>query len=109
MPDEPPPPVNAPPTTTLGEEKTKAGQRFVNMIWEANQGIISLAVVGTTLFVAALLVLKSNDVAASQEQRIMADKAFQLLISLVSGIIGFYFGRTNHQKTGGVGPNDTGR
>ena len=35
--------------------------------------------------------------------------AFLFLSSTSSGIIGFYFARTNHQRIGGVGADDVGR
>jgi hypothetical protein len=37
----------------------------------------------------------------------MKDKAFQLIGNTLFVVIGFYFGRTNHQKIGGVGGNST--
>lgn len=100
---------NIAPTTTAAEDLTKAGQRFVNLIWESIQGVIALGVVGTTLFISgriALIVLKTD---SSERQLSVAMSAFLLISNLASLVVGFYFGRTNHQKTGGVGINDTGR
>lgn len=100
---------NIAPTTTEAQDKVKAGQRFVNMIWETMQALIAASVVGSTLFVAgriALLVMLPN---ATEKQTSSANTAFMLISNLASLIVGFYFGRTNHQKTGGVGASDEGR
>jgi hypothetical protein len=76
-----------------------AGQRRVNLIWEVTQGIIALAVTLTTLAVAAVLVLQGDKGGAP----------LSLLSNTFFLIVGFYFGRTNHQKTGGVVGGDSGR
>lgn len=70
-----------------------AGQRRVNLIWELTQASIAIGVTGTTLWVA-------SHSPATQEG--LLSNAFFL-------VIGFYFGRTNHQRTGGVGPSEIGR
>ena len=101
---------NTAPNTTEAEDKTKAGQRMVNLIWETVQAIIALTVVAAALYIAgriALLVVGERD--PTERQLSMAMAAFLLVSNLVSLICGFYFGRTNHQKTGGVGINDAGR
>ncbi len=96
----------APPTA----EALKAhGQRRVNLIWETMQAAIAAAVVGSTLFVSSKLALLVLLPLASERQLASADRAFMLISNLVSLIIGFYFGRTNHQRTGGVGNNESGR
>lgn len=64
-----------------------AGQRRVNLIWESTQATIALGVTGTTLYVTANTV---------------SETAFALLSNGFFLVIGFYFGRTNHQKTGGI-------
>ena len=91
------------------KELTHQGQRRVNLIWEVMQASIALSVVGTVLYIAARISLLVLDINASEKQAAMAITAFMLLSNLVSLVIGFYFGRTNHQKTGGVGINDEGR
>lgn len=79
--------------------KRTAGQRAINAIWEVTQAIIALSVTLATLYAAVTLVLKGQP----------ADAAFLLLSNAFFLVIGFYFGRTNHQRIGGVGPVDGGR
>lgn len=80
---------------------TTAGQRRINIIWEVTQALIALAVTGTSLYVATILVLRDKgDIYIS---------AFLLLSNAFFLIIGFYFSRTNHQKIGGIGIDDKGR
>jgi len=73
-----------------------AGQRQINRIWEITQALIAVAVSGATLYVAATLSIFNNGEMA----------AFLLLSNAFFLVIGFYFGRTNHQRIGGV---DIGR
>ena len=75
-----------------------AGQRRVNILWEVTQALIAVAVTGATLYVSASLALK---------QDLMG--AFLLLSNAFFLVIGFYFGRTNHTKTGGIGGQEIGR
>ncbi len=86
-----------PPTTTAEQNRVTVGQRRVNLIWEVTQALIAVAVTGSTLYVSAQLALKENGQAA----------AFLLLSNAFFLVVGFYFGRTNHQRTGGVGGNQT--
>ena len=72
------------PETNELERKT-LGQRRINLLWEVTQSFIALAVTVATLYFS-----QSKDVLPN---------AFFL-------VIGFYFGRTNHQRTGGVGANE---
>lgn len=84
---------------TPGEYETSlhtAGQRQINRIWEVTQAIIAIAVSTATLYVAATLSIYNNGEMA----------AFLLLSNAFFLVIGFYFGRTNHQRVGGV---DIGR
>lgn len=100
---------NIAPTTTEAEDLTKAGQRFVNMIWETMQAAIAASVVGGTLYVSGRIALLVMAPDATDKQAAAATTAFMLISNLASLIVGFYFGRTNHQKTGGVGTHDIGR
>lgn len=87
-------------TATENENSRRsAGQRRVNIIWEVTQAIIAITVASTTILVAATLVLRDS----------AASAAFLLLSNSFFVIIGFYFGRTNHQRIGGVGFGDSGR
>jgi hypothetical protein len=70
-----------------------AGQRRVNIIWELTQALIAGLVTTATLLAAVVLVLKDQK----------AEAAFLLLSNAFFLVIGFYFGRTNHQRVGGVG------
>lgn len=101
--------INIAPTTTAAHDLTTAGQRRVNLIWETMQASIAAAVVGTTLFVASRLALLVVAPEATDQQSSIANTAFMLISNLVSLIIGFYFGRTNHQKEAGVQKGDIGR
>lgn len=87
--------ASIPATTTAEENRHSAGQRRVNIIWEVTQALIAVSVTCATLYVAASLALHSAEMAA-----------FLLLSNAFFLVIGFYFGRTNHQRVGGV---DVGR
>ena len=79
-------------------DRVAEGQRRINIIWEITQSIIAFSVVTTFLFVTSRKVLNSD----------MDTTAFIVLSNVVALVIGFYFGRTNHTKIGGVGPNEEG-
>jgi len=85
-----------PPTTTTEEDRHTASQRQINRIWELTQSFVAIAVTIATLYVAARLALNDQK----------GDAAFLLLSNAFFLVIGFYFGRTNHQRIGGV---DLGR
>lgn len=89
----------AAPTATEEEERVAEGQRRINLIWETTQSIVALGVTGFTLYVSASLALEDKPDTA----------AFLLLSNVFFLVLGTYFSRTNHQKTGGVGKNDMGR
>lgn len=80
-----------PPTTTLAEDTTMAGQRRINLMWEATQSVIAVLITGAIIYGAlrGLVIAELSN-------------AFFL-------IIGFYFSRTNHAAIGGVGlkPQDS--
>lgn len=97
------------PRTSAGEEATKLGQRRVNLIWETMQALIAASVVWTTLAVCGMISYTALLDGATEGQAATANTAFNLLSSLASLVIGFYFGRTNHQRVGGVHTGDTGR
>ena len=86
------------PTTTSEQDRKSASQRRVNIIWELTQAVIALAVTGATLYVSARLALKDEGQTA----------AFLLLSNAFFLVVGFYFGRTNHQRSGGVGGDMAG-
>lgn len=81
------------PVTTAEENRKTAGQRRINAIWEVTQAVIAVSVTAQTLRVAGSLAMNDKGEMG----------AFLLLSNAFFLVIGFYFGRTNHQRTGGVG------
>lgn len=108
MPDETPKQaqvgdVNVAPTTTAAQDTTATRQSRVNLVWETVQAVIALSVVGVTLLVSARISSMLSLVGATESQAASGSLAYMLLSNLASLIIGFYFGRTNHTRTGGTG------
>lgn len=87
---------NTAPTTTEAQDAVGEGQRKVNLIWEHTQRNIAISVTWAALLVAAILALWNKS-----ENIKMASVVF--LFGVANLVIGFYFGRTNHTRTGGVG------
>lgn len=88
-----------PPKTTAQEDLTKAGQRLINVMWERTQQVIAMAVTGVTLAVCGYLVSMGNpDIALM---------AFSLLSNVFFLVVGTYFQRTNHTKSGGIPDKDS--
>lgn len=89
----PPPPERresetpAPPTTTKEQDRVTHGQRNVNLLWEVTQSLIAL---GMTIGVVVCVRYKIEST--------QLWNAFFIIIT-------FYFSRTNHTKTGGIGYN----
>lgn len=90
----------ATPVTTAEQDRTTYGQRRINLIWEATQALIALSIIWSSTGAAIWIVI------SDPMNRLMA---FLFLSNVVSIVIGFYFGRTNHQRTGGIGSVDVGR
>jgi len=87
-------------------------QRRISGIWERTQQVIAITVVETAVFVAAILTLvpsvKTLIGAEAPEAAVTAGIAGMLFLTAVANlVIGFYFGRTNHSRTGGVGSRDS--
>lgn len=76
-----------------------AGQRSINLIWENTQRWIALSVIGVSLLVSAGLAAFGRWLGTPEMQ--LASIVF--LTSVANLVTGFYFGRTNHARTGGVG------
>lgn len=93
-----------PDTAAESEQKalTTAGQRNVNLMWETTQAKIALAIVYIVLAVAAVISVVGMLPWATEKQIALAISAFLLLSNLSTLVIGFYYGRTNHQRVGGV-------
>lgn len=83
---------NIAPTTTAAEDKTTEGQRHINRVWEYTQACVAILVTAATLFVAGRLAFEKEGGTA----------AFLLLSNVFFMVMGMYFQRTNHTKTGGV-------
>jgi hypothetical protein len=102
MPDQP----SAAPTTTAQEDLTTAGQRTINLIWETTQGQISKYVILGAMGINGVVLIASmgtgRDMTAAQAL------ALGFVNSLATGVVSFYFSRTNHTQIGGTGnkPNE---
>lgn len=96
-------------TTTFQEDLTTAGQRNINLIWETIQGKIAIYVIIGTMIIDGIALLTSlglsRDLTGSQAS------VLGVINSLATGVIAFYFSRTNHTQIGGIGakPNDVYR
>lgn len=73
------------------ERRTESGQRRINLIWESTQSLIAVAV---TCAIISSVFMEATSPELSN--------AFFL-------VVGFYFGRTNHTKVGGVASGELGR
>jgi hypothetical protein len=81
-------------------------QQRISGIWESTQRTVALAVVFDVLFVATtvclipiVLILTNHPVDEAIKAAAVGGLLF--LTSTSSLVIGFYFGRTNHQRVGG--------
>lgn len=92
------------PTTTAEQERVSAGQRTVNLIWETTQMRVALSVIWASLFVAGTLAVMGKFLGAPALQL----AAVVFLFGVANLVTGFYFGRTNHQRSGGVGGDAAG-
>ncbi len=88
--------ASAPPTTTAEQDKHSLGQRRVNIIWEATQAVIAIGVVAVALWANLSSALNGGTVTVGQST------ALTQLDVMAALVTGFYFGRTNHQRVGGV-------
>ena len=94
----------APPRTTEEQDRVTAGQRAVNLIWETTQKDIALWVVKSALAVGILLSVGGKYLGSPDIQL----AAMVFLFGVANLVTGFYFGRTNHQRTGGIGGDQAG-
>jgi len=79
------------PTTTEQEDITTAGQRKINLIWEATQSSIAVMVVLANIIIWIIVSLTGKG------------SIPEGLTNALFLIVGFYFSRTNHSAIGGVG------
>lgn len=91
--------VVASPTSTEEEDRGTAGQRAVNMVWESTQRQIALSVIGSSLLVSVVLAVGGPILGIPRELQLAAAV---FLFGVANLVTGFYFGRTNHTKIGGV-------
>ena len=95
-----------PAKTTYQEDMTTAGQRAINLIWETTQGKIAvyimLGTMLTDMLVLAITIILGKDLTAAQALLV------GVVNSLGTGVMSYYFSRTNHTQIGGVGnkPNE---
>ena len=88
--------VSAVATTTVEEDKHTAAARITDLIWEITQALIAMSVVGTVIYVNMKLAIYGREVNEVSSSALMQ-------LNVLGGIIvGFYFGRTNHARRGGV-------
>jgi hypothetical protein len=94
-----------------------AGQRHVNLLWETTQMRIALTVI-VVMMAANVFVIGVVGVVLGVYWNDLAPAALAVLVTVLAGslgslsshsslVIGFYFGRTNHQRVGGVGGDET--
>lgn len=67
------------------QDKTRAGQRRINLIWEFTQGIIAISITAAKIY-CSISKIESPELT----------NAFFLIVSM-------YFVRTNHHLIGGTG------
>lgn len=75
------------------------GQRDINFIWEGTQMKVALSVTWGSLAVAGVLAMFGKWLGSPDLQ--LASVVF--LFGVANLVTGFYFGRTNHARSGGVG------
>jgi len=93
-----------PPSTTDEQDRVTAGQRAINLIWETTQMRIALSVIWGALMVSALLAVFGKWLGTADMQL----AAIVFLFGVANLVTGFYFGRTNHQRSGGIGGDTAG-
>lgn len=74
-------------------------QRLINLVWETTQRQVALAVIGGALMVAGSLAVFGRWLGSADLQL----AAVVFLFGVANLVTGFYFGRTNHARVGGVG------
>lgn len=75
------------------------GQRDINFIWENTQRKVALSVIYTSVFVASIIAIFGNWLGVPN----LRIAAAGFLYGVANLVTGFYFGRTNHARTGGIG------
>lgn len=96
--------VQAQTAKELEETLHSAGQRATSMEWETTQKKLALEATRTSLLVSGSLAIFGKFIGSPEIQL----AAIVFLFSTVSGIIGFYFGKSNHSRVGGIGGDTAG-
>lgn len=78
-----------PSDTTREQDRTTAGQRRINLIWECTQAVVAMTITAAMIYCAAY--------------KIESKEITYAFISIVT----MYFIRTNHTKKGGIGVLDS--
>jgi hypothetical protein len=84
--------------TTAEEDLHSLSQRDINKKWESTQASISLMIIGTTCF-GLILAITLKTIFPHLVGGSLIPAEWWTIVGLV---IGFYFGRTNHSRVGGV-------
>lgn len=97
----PPPPslVNPSDAKIAESDRKTASQREINLVWENTQMRIALSVIWAALLVSSVLAVAGRMLGTPDIQL----AAIVFLFGVANLVTGFYFGRTNHQRSGGVG------
>lgn len=85
-----------PPTTTAEQDLRSASQRHINRIWEFTQALIAVTVIISVMYA---VVFRGES---------LKEAALIFLTNVAMVVVGFYFGRTNHQRSGGIGGEAAG-
>jgi hypothetical protein len=102
-----------PPTTTLQQDKVTEAQRGTNLMWETTQKSIALwIVVGgfvinsmvVIVMLYVILVKLTKNIAVTTLEFALLTTALSQVGTSAALVVGFYFSRTNHSATGGIGP-----
>ena len=91
-----------PAKTTFQQDLIAMGQRHINVMWERTQQIIAILVSVSVTIVCSVVILRTGDDP-------LRTPAFMFLTNVGLLVLGIYFQRTNHTKTGGIGPNENTR
>lgn len=96
--------ISLPADTTAEQDRKSEGQRQINLIWENTQMKVALSVIWCSLTVAAILAVGGKLLGSVEIQL----AAVVFLFGVANLVTGFYFGRTNHQRSGGIGGDSAG-
>lgn len=93
-----------PASTTAEQDRKTASQRDINLVWENTQMKIALSVIWGSLIVAVTLSIFGKWLGVPDIQL----AAVVFIFGVANLVTGFYFGRTNHSRSGGIGGDVAG-